>query len=230
MEMYSGISETASLMGDPTRLSILMSLADGRALTAGELAKIAKVTPQTASAHLTKLVQGSLITVETQGRHRYYSLASHEVAYAIEAVAVISPPLEVRSLSESSHKKALSFARTCYGHIAGELGVALTDAMLKLGYFRDFGKVYKVTEKGKQWLQKFGIDPLPEKINLNAVPHHIDWTVRRHHIAGPLALAITERLIDLGWIQRGSIRRSIRMTELGHSKILEEFGIDSTSL
>ncbi|MBM7646215.1 DNA-binding transcriptional ArsR family regulator [Scopulibacillus daqui] len=230
MEMYSGISDTASLIGDPTRLSILISLADGRALTASELAKMAKVTPQTASAHLSKLVQGSLITVETQGRHRYYSLASQEVAHAIEAVAAISPPLQVRSLRESSRKKALSFARTCYGHLAGKLGVALTNALLKHGYFRDLGEVYEVTGEGKQWLRQFGIDPLPKNIDFNAVPHHIDWTVRKHHIAGPLALAITERLFELGWIKRGSIQRSVQITEIGHTKMLETFGIDTDAL
>jgi DNA-binding transcriptional ArsR family regulator len=228
--MYSNISSTASLIGDPTRTTILTALTDGQALTAGELATLAGVTPQTASAHLTKLVEGSLISVEVQGRHRYYKLAGPEVAHVIEAIAIVSPPMKVRSLRQSSHKKALEFARTCYDHLAGKLGVAHTEALIKLGYLRDLGDVYQVTEKGKQWLREFGIHPLPKKVNLEAVPHHIDWTVRKHHLSGPLALSITQRLIDLGWIERGAIRRSIQVTNLGRSAICKEFGFDPTSL
>jgi len=230
MGMYSNISSTASLIGDPTRTSILVALADGRALPAGELATLAKVSPQTASAHLTKLVEGKLVTVETQGRYRYYRLANAEVADAIEAIATISPPLKIRSLRESSHKKALDFARTCYGHIAGKFGVALTQSLIELGYLHDLEGVYQVTDKGKRWLLDFSIESLPQKVNLNAIPQHIDWTVRKHHMAGPLALAITRRLLDLGWIEQGSIRRSIRITEKGRQKIFKEFGIDTNSL
>lgn len=230
MTIYSNISSTASLIGDPTRTTILTALTNGQALTAGELATLAKVTPQTASAHLTKLVEGSLVTVEVQGRHRYYKLAGPEVAHVIEAIAVLSPPVKVRSLRQSSHKKALEYARTCYDHLAGKLGVALTEALIELGYLRDLGEVYQVTDKGKQWLREFGIHPLPKKVNPEAVPHHIDWTVRKHHLAGPLALSITQRLIDLGWIERGAIHRSIQVTNLGRSAIRNEFIFDPTSL
>jgi DNA-binding transcriptional ArsR family regulator len=228
--MYSNISSIASLIGDPTRTIILTALIDGQALTAGELATIAKVTPQTASAHLTKLVEGSLISVEAQGRYRYYKLAGPEVAHVIEALAIVSPPVKVQSLRQSSHKRALEYARTCYDHLAGKLGVALTEALIELGYLRDLEEVYQVTDKGKQWLREFGIHPIPKKVNLEAVPHHIDWTVRKHHLAGPLSLLITQRLIDLGWIERGSIRRSIQVTNLGRSAILNEYKFDPTSL
>lgn len=228
MKMYSNISSTASLIGDSTRISILTALTDGRALTAGELASIAGVTPQAASSHLTKLLEGSLISVETQGRHRYYKLASPEVIQAIEAIAIISPPIKVRSLRQSSHKKALEYARTCYNHLAGRFGVALTQALIELDYLHDLGEVYEITNKGKEWMTTFGIDF--EKINLNAIPHHIDWTERKHHLAGPLAANMMDRLFELNWISKSSIRRSIQITQTGRENILQMFGFDPECL
>lgn len=230
MTMYSNISFTASLIGDPTRTTILTTLADGRALTAGELASLAGVSPQTASAHLAKLVDGKLIHVEVQGRHRYYKISGQEVADAIEAIALVSPPVKVRSLSQSSQKKALEYARTCYSHLAGKFGVALTEALIQLEYLLDLGEFYQVTDKGKEWLRAFGIHSFPKKVSLENVPHHIDWTERKHHLAGPLALAIMNRLLDLNWIENGSIRRSIQITKVGRSKIMDEFGFDPTTL
>ncbi|TCP29725.1 DNA-binding transcriptional ArsR family regulator [Scopulibacillus darangshiensis] len=231
MTMYSNISTTAALIGDATRTGILMALADGKALTAGELAHIASVSPQTASSHLNKLMEGGLIKVEVQGRHRYFKLSGPEVARAIEAIAIASPPLKVRSLRQSSEKKALEYARTCYGHLAGKLGVATTDALIACGYFRDIGDVYQLTDRGQEWLIDFGVQPfLPKKIDFNAIPQHLDWTERRHHIGGPLALAITRRLHDLGWIEDGPIRRSIKLTRVGRACMQDEFGIDTDQL
>jgi DNA-binding transcriptional ArsR family regulator len=230
MTLYSNISFTASLIGDPTRTAILTALTDGRALTAGELASLAGVSPQTASAHLAKLVDGELISVVVQGRHRYYKIAGPEVANAIEAIALVSPPVKVRSLRQSSHKKALEYARTCYNHLAGKFGVALTESLIELGYLLDLRGFYQVTDKGKQWLHECGIHPIPKKVDLENVQHHIDWTERKHHLAGPLALEIMNRLLDLKWIDKGPIRRSIQITEVGHSKIINEFGFDPTNL
>ena len=230
MTMYSNISSTAALIGEPTRITILTALTDGKALTAGELASLAGVSPQTASAHLTKLVEGKLISVEVQGRHRYYKITGPEVANAIEAIAIVSQPLKVRSLRQSSHKKALEYARTCYSHLAGKFGVALTEALIELEYLHDLGEFYQLTDKGKQWLSKFGINHLPKNVNFDNVPHHIDWTERKYHIAGPLALAIMNRLHDLNWIEKGAIRRSIQITEIGRSQIISEFGFDPTTL
>jgi DNA-binding transcriptional ArsR family regulator len=230
MTMYSNIASTATLIGDSTRMAILTALTDGKALTAGELAYVAKVTPQTASAHLGKLVEGALITVEVQGRHRYYKLTGPEVVDAIEAIAVISPPVEVRSLRQSSQKKALEYARTCYNHLAGKFGVALTEALLEMDYLRLGGKCYLATEKGKKWSDSFGIYIDPNKLNLEAIQHHLDWTERKHHLAGPLALAIMNRLHELNWIKNGSIPRSIQITDFGRRKIVDEFGFDPTIL
>lgn len=226
MKMYENISGTASLFADPTRASILMALADGRALPAGELATIAGVSPQTASAHLGKLAEGGLIAVERQGRHRYYRLAGPEVAEAIEAIAIVAPPVRVRSLRESSHKKALDHARTCYGHLAGKVSVAFADALVAKGYFEEVKAGYGITDKGRKWLEEFGVQTAGKKIDWNAIPYHIDWTVRKRHIAGPLAVAITNRLLEIGWIERGRIRRSLQITEKGRSGFRDDFGMN----
>lgn len=227
MKMYSHISSMAALIGDPTRTSILITLIDGRSLPAGELAKLAHVSPQTASAHLTKLVEGGLLTVENHGRHRYYRLAGPEIARALEAIGEVTPPsVKVQSLSESIRVNALQFARTCYGHLAGKVGVALTDGLLQKGILEDYKSSYVVTDLGHKWLSDFGVKPLQKKHHYENVPHHIDWTERRYHIGGPLALAITNRLLDLNWITHGRVRRSIQITESGKQKLPDEFGID----
>ena len=221
MNMYKNIASTAALIGDQTRTTILASLADGRALTAGELSRITKVSPQTASSHLTKLVDGGLLTVQTQGRHRYYRLSSSSVAEIIEAIAKIAPPAPIRSLRESEQAKKLRFARTCYKHLAGELGVAFTTALVQKGYFQEGEESYQLTPSGSQWLNEFGV----KTNHTEPIPRHIDWTERRHHIGGPIAVGITRRLIELEWIAEGEIRRSIVVTNLGCVQFEKEFQI-----
>lgn len=148
MTIYSNITTIASLIGDSTRTTILMALFDGKALPAGELARLANVSPQTASNHLVKLVEGGLVTVEAWSRHRYYRLASPDVAKVLEAIASIAPPAPVRSLRKSDQAKALRFARTCYDHIAGDLGVGLTRALVNKGYLEEVGEGYLLTATG----------------------------------------------------------------------------------
>lgn len=222
MNMYKNIASVAALIGDQTRTTILASLTDGRALTAGELSRIAKVSPQTASSHLTKLVDGGLLTVQIQGRHRYYRLSSSSVAEIIEAIAKIAPPAPIRSLRESEQAKNLRFARTCYKHLAGELGVAFTNALVERGYFEEGEESYLLTPSGKKWITEFGV----KTNHTEPIPRHIDWTERRHHIGGPIAVSITRRLAELGWIAEGEIRRSIVVTSLGRKQFEQEFHIN----
>jgi DNA-binding transcriptional ArsR family regulator len=226
MNMYKNIANIGALFGDPTRTTILASLVDGRSLTAGELAYIAKVSPQTASAHLTKLVEGGLIVLEPQGRHRYYRLASSKVADVMEEMASLTTPAPARSLRESDQAKALRFARTCYEHLAGELGVSITNALLKKEYIQEVDEKYQLTTLGKKWIIEFGV-----KIDgLNSlgcsIPRHIDWTERHHHMGGPVAVGVTRRLFELGWISRGDVRRSILITDAGRVQIQREFNLE----
>lgn len=223
--MYFNVSNIASLIGDSTRTAILMALLDGKALPAGELARLANVTPQTASNHLAKLMEGGLVTVEAWSRHRYYRLTSPDVAKVLEAIASIAPPAPVRSLRQSDQAKALHFARTCYDHIAGELGVGLSSALVNRRYLQEAGEGYLLTATGETWLREFGIEESKIHKARPMIPWHIDWTERVHHIAGPVAVAITNRLLELGWIARGKIHRSIVLTERGREAFRRELGI-----
>ncbi|MBB3070863.1 DNA-binding transcriptional ArsR family regulator [Paenibacillus baekrokdamisoli] len=226
MNMYKNIASVAALIGDPTRTTILSSLADGRALTAGELAYIAEVSPQTASAHLTKLVEGGLLVMQAQGRHHYYRLTSSKVAEVMEEIASLAPPAPTRSLRESDQAKALRFARTCYEHLAGELGVSITNALLKKGYIKESNEKYQLTNLGEQWLIAFGVKIDGLNRLASSIPRHIDWTERHHHIGGPIAVGITRRLLELGWVTRGPVRRSIVLTDAGRIHIQREFNFE----
>ena len=223
--IYSNVTHVASLIGDPTRTAILMALIDGKSLPAGELAKLANVSPQTASNHLSKLVDGGLIKVESWGRHRYFSLASADIAKAIEALAIITPPAPVRSLRQSNQAKALQFARTCYDHIAGEFGVKFSRSLVHKGYLEEADDGYILTRIGETWLREFGINEANIRKASSIIPWHIDWTERVHHIAGPIAVAITKHLLELSWITQGQIQRSIIVTEQGKREFQKQFNI-----
>jgi len=225
MDIYENIASVGGLIGDITRTTILASLADGRSLTAGELSRITKVSPQTASSHLSKLVDGGLLVMQAQGRHRYYRLSSSKVADIIEAIAAITPPAPVRSLRQSDEVKALRFARTCYEHLAGRVGVELTSVLVAKGYFEELTDTYRLTEEGSIWLKEFGITVEGLHRISGAIPRHIDWTERHHHLGGPIAVGITRRLIELAWIERGTIRRSIQVTETGLRHFQRDLGL-----
>lgn len=225
MTLYGNVTAIASLIGDATRTAILMALLDGQALPAGELAKLSRVSPQTASNHLGKLVAGGLITVESWGRHRYFRLASPEVAKALESISSLAPPAPVRSLRQSSEASALCNARTCYDHIAGRFGVAFTEALVDKGYLEERGDGYRITPIGEQWFTGFGIAVKVIQKYRSSIPWHVDWTERVHHMAGPVALAVTTRLLELAWIHKGPVRRSIVITTLGREKLKMELGL-----
>jgi DNA-binding transcriptional ArsR family regulator len=217
------ISVVAGLLADRARAAMLTSLLGGKPLSAGELARMAGVTPQTASAHLAKLLDGGLVTVIAQGRHRYYDLAGPEVAGVIEILKTISPPVEVRSLKQSRAARALADARTCYDHLAGRAGVALHGALLDNGLLdRDS---YRPTGVGERVLGELGLDlgTLARSRRRFAGPC-LDWTERRHHMNGVLAAALLDRLLDLGWFEQGAAPRALVMTERGRAGFGEVFG------
>ena len=235
------IAPAAALMADPTRAAILRALLPDRPLAAGELARLAGVSAATASFHLGKLLEGGMITVVRQGRHRYYRLAGHEVAAAIEALGLISPALPVRTLRQSREAAALAEARTCYDHLAGRAGVALLDGMIGSGLLqeRSSGRTgrgdtssrrFEVTGAGAMVLGSFGLNIAElRRSRRHFAGSCIDWTQRRGHLNGALAAAITTRLFELGWIERGSLgqrRRSVRVTQAGAEGLASTFGLD----
>ena len=230
------IASAAALIADSTRAAILRSLLPDRPLAAGELARLAGVSAATASFHLAKLLEGGMITVIRQGRHRYYRLAGHEVAAALEALGLISPGLPVRSLRQSREAAALAEARTCYDHLAGKAGVELLDGLLRRGLLEeksgrtDHGDTsslrFEVTGAGTKELGSFGLNLLQlRRSRRHFAGTCIDWTQRRRHLNGALAAAITSRLFELGWIERGQRRRSVRVTPAGIEGLASTFGV-----
>jgi DNA-binding transcriptional ArsR family regulator len=219
------VAAIASLMADQTRATLLLALSDGRALPAGELARLARVAPSTASSHLSKLVEGGLLEVEIWGKHRYFRVRSPMVVRAIEVLALIAPARPVRSLRQSRSAGAVRFARTCYDHLAGLLGVRFTRALICRGILLEAEDGYVVTEEGLSYLRDFGVKLSRSQDRSRFVPRHLDWSERRHHFAGPLAKATTGRLLELGWIVRTPVSRAVRLTGLGRAGLRERFGL-----
>jgi DNA-binding transcriptional ArsR family regulator len=218
------ISAPASLMGDGTRAAFLMALSQGQSLPASELARRAEVTPSTASIQLAKLVEGGLLTVERNGRYRYYGLADPSVAAAIESLAVIAPRRPASSLKQARVGSELQSARTCYDHLAGALGVALFDSLQRE---RLLTAELEPTAKGARRFAELAIDvdelaqrrrPLARRC--------LDWTERRHHLAGSLGAALAARCFDLGWIERRPSSRAVRLTTKGRDALRRELGIE----
>jgi DNA-binding transcriptional ArsR family regulator len=223
------IAPIAALLADPARAAMLGALLSGPPLAAGELSQVAGVSPATGSAHLARLLDGGMVTVTKQGRHRYYQLAGHEVATVLETLAEISPIKPVRSLRQSREAIALAHARTCYDHLAGRAGVELLDALLRSGILTGGGTGpaarYKVTEDGEESLDAFGVDVAEARRSRRRFAGAcLDWTQRRPHLNGALGAAITSRLRQLGWIEIGSSRRSIKVTEPGQAGLAAMFG------
>jgi DNA-binding transcriptional ArsR family regulator len=223
------IAPVAALMADPGRAAMLGAMLGGSALAAGELSQLAGISPATASAHLARLLGGGLVTVTRQGRHRYYRLAGHEVAAAIEAIAQISPVIPVRSLRQSRDAAALAQARTCYDHLAGRAGVALFDALIRAGILTGGSTgqavAYEVTADGADTLAEFGVDVAEVRRSRRGFAGAcLDWTQRRPHLNGALGAAVTGRLLELGWIERGPSRRAVRVTEPGRAGLAATFG------
>jgi DNA-binding transcriptional ArsR family regulator len=231
MSVEPNIAAVAMLIGDPTREAMLTALLTGQALPAGELAARAHVSPQTASAHLAKLVDGGLLVVATAGRHRYYRLSSRQVAQALEALAIIAAPPRIRSLRESEESKAMRFARTCYDHLAGALGVALNQALLDRGLLIQHDQAYTLTEQGTNWMEAWGVDlqQLRQGRRLFARPC-LDWSERRYHVGGALGAVIAATMFERGWIIRAARGRAVRLTEQGRAELRQELGLDSQSL
>lgn len=231
METQPDLSTIAALIGDQTRAAILSALLGGQALPASELAHRAHITPQTTSAHLTKLMEGGLIEVNQMGRHRYYRLKSAEVARALEALAVISPPPRLKSRHESQEMEALCFARTCYDHLAGKLGVAVTQAMLDQHLLTLNDQTYEVTEKGTKWLDRWNIDQNHLRKGRRAFARTcLDWSERRDHLAGALGAAVASKFFERGWLTRIPGGRSLQLTENGRLGLQQEFMIDMAGL
>lgn len=216
------IAAAAKLMADSSRAAVLIELTDGRALPPSELAEVAGVSRSTISEHLALLEKAGFLEVERGGRNRYFRLAGPEVAEAVEAMGALAPRREVRSLKQANRAGALGAARTCYGHLAGRLGVGLAEAMRERGLIEREAEVFLLTADGAAWLRGLGLERPPR-----AGKTCNDWSERRPHLAGKLGVALTKRLFELEWVERGELRRAVRVTERGSRELRTQLGLDT---
>lgn len=221
------IARIAALIGDHARAEVLTALMADRALTATELAGLAGVTKQTISAHLAKLRDAGLVTVESQGRHRYFRLAGHDVAQLLEAlmgVAFRAGAVRVRS---SPREPALRRARICYDHLAGERGVQAYEALLARGVFENDLPDLRLTDAGRRWFATFGIDAEAAEAQRRALCRPcLDWGERRHHLGGALGAALLQRLFALRWARQAKDSRVINFTPKGEQCFSALFSVD----
>ena len=220
------MAEIAALIGDPARAAMLTGLMDGRALTATELAATAGVTPQTASSHLSRLVDAGLLRVERQGRHRYHRLASPEVARMLEGIMQVASGLApARPVVVGPRDAALRAARTCYDHLAGRLGVAIADALVAGGQLDFDAEAGIVTDRGLALFRGLGIEADTGRRKRVLCRPCLDWSERRPHLAGVLGAALCAHCFDQGWIRRVSASRAVAVTPLGRRMLCETFGL-----
>jgi DNA-binding transcriptional ArsR family regulator len=220
------IARVARLLGDPTRAEMLSALIGERALTPTELADIAGVTKQTMSAHLSLLLSAGLIAVERQGRHRYFRLAGEDVAALLEGLMGVAFRTGSIRLLPGPRDPALRTARVCYDHLAGERGVMLYEALMRIRAFEAAGDGLRLSASGAAWFARLGIDTAAAaKQRRSFCRPCLDWSERRQHLAGALGAALLTRLFDLGWAKRCRGSRVVAFTPRGErsfSKLVEQ--------
>ncbi|MRG57133.1 helix-turn-helix domain-containing protein [Phyllobacterium sp. SYP-B3895] len=228
MSNNAKFAEIAALAGDPGRASMLNGLMDGRALTASELAQLAGITAQTASSRLTRMTEAGLLAVEKQGRHRYHRLASPAVAQMIESIMRIAAPgVAAKPVRTGPRDAALRAGRTCYDHLAGHLGVAITDALVDAGHLELGLDAGEVTESGRALLDHAGIDiaALTAARGRILCRPCLDWSERRPHLAGAIGAALCSHCFERGWIRRVDGTRAVTVTPNGQRQLRETFGV-----
>lgn len=229
----AALAALAALLADPTRAAFCSALLDGRAWTAGELARHARVAPSTASEHLSRLVAGGLLAEERQGRHRYVRLATPAVATLLEDLTSFAESggrgtAAPRTLGEATRLSAEARARTCYDHLAGRLGVAVADALLARGLVADEAGL-AVTERGRDWLAAQAIELPPRTGRRGGRPvvrSCLDWTERRSHLGGALGAALCRTALDRAWVERIGSGRALRVTPDGGRALRELLGVE----
>jgi len=222
------MSTVGRLIGEPARAAMLDALLSGQALRAGELAKAAGVRPPTASGHLHRLRTGGLVDVVQTGRYRYYRLAGPEVAEALEALSLLGAAgRPVRSLREARAAQAFTVARTCYDHLAGQVGVAVHDALVARAALVAGGDGYLLTGAGEDLFGRLGV-PVDDarRTRRRFARPCLDLTERRPHLAGALGAAVCARTLELGWlVRRPADGRALRLTDAGRQGLVDALGV-----
>jgi DNA-binding transcriptional ArsR family regulator len=245
------IARVAAMFADPSRARVLMALGDGRSLPASVLAAEAGISAQAASAHLNKLLAEGLLSMERSGRHRYYSLAGPSVSTALESLAALAPVRPVTSLRQGTRASRLRRARMCYDHLAGGLGVALTEALVRRGALLitdgrpDTARrpddalsapvacaPYRLGPSAEPTLRQLGVSLIELQQSRSRRPllrFCVDWTEQRHHLSGALGAAVAAAFLDSGWVTRRSGARDVTLTEQGSAALAARLDIDLTA-
>jgi DNA-binding transcriptional ArsR family regulator len=225
-EFENQFSEIAALLGDKSRAVMLWCLLDGRAYTASELAICANISAQSASNHLAKMINANLLSVEKQGRHRYYRYANAEVAQVIESMASLVTLNDTNKRLRKPAENDFTYARTCYDHLAGKFGVDLTTSLVQNNILRIDEKRYTLTSEGTAWFQSIGINPEVEKSSKRSFAHQcLDWSERKHHLAGLLGALLLDGLLKKDWIRRKQFSREIVITPNGKLQLSDSLGL-----
>ena len=226
MDALPGLSTVAALIAGPARARMLSILMDGTPMSATELALHARVTAQTASGHLAGLRGAGLVALEKRGRNRYYKLSGPAVAEAMEALQVLSADGAQPGYRAALHHEPLRIARTCYDHLAGVLGVAMTEAMVQRKYLEPRGRDFRVKPAGERFFQRLGVSVDDARAKHRQFARQcLDWSERRPHLAGSLGAAIAARCFELNWLRRMPGSRTVAVTAEGRAALRDAFSI-----
>ena len=218
--------DVATLIGEPARAKMLWNLLDGRAYTASELAMAADISGTSASNHLSKLLEADLLKVERQGRHRYFSFSKPEIAYVVESLASLSGNSSSKGIKGTA-ATGIRYCRSCYDHLAGHVGVKITEALEKRKAIRKHVNSYLVTNSG--WELLAGLDIYKNEMINNRRPltrQCLDWSERRPHIAGQLGAMLLNNMLEKSWFKRMRFSRELIITTKGRSEIQKLFGVE----
>lgn len=223
-EKFIGLS---ALICEPSRAKMLWNLLDGRAYTASELSLVGDISPTSTSNHLTKLLEAGLLKVETQGRHRYFSFSRPEVAYVVESLANLAKGNTNEKMKVPGETKGVKFCRTCYDHLAGFVGVRITEAFEDNGLIEKADKTYIVTKAGWTWFANFDIS---ENAMLNQrrpiTRQCLDWSERRPHLAGQLGALVLNRMLEKQWFKKVKFSRELVVTYKGQQELYSSLKIE----
>jgi len=226
MNVEEKFVELTGLICEPTRAKMLWNLLDGRAYTASELALVSEVSPTAASNHLTKLLEAELVKVEKQGRHRYFSFSKPEVAYVVESLASLASDKD-SAIKKIEIQQGIKYCRTCYDHLAGLVGVKVTEALEEKKIISTSDAHYAITRNGWTWLTDFGItnDVLANK-RRPVTRQCLDWSERRPHLAGQLGALLLDRMLEKKWFRRVKFSRELVVTAKGSQQIYDLLRIE----
>lgn len=226
-QLENDFSEIASLLGDKSRAVMLWNLLDGRAYTTTELATCANISLQSASNHLSKLLQKNILVVTKQGRHRYYKFSSPDVAKVIESMAsLLSLQKDYKKIKKPT-ASTFTYARTCYNHLAGEVGVKITKALITKKIITPIDQTYIVSSYGQEWFKEFGIDIKQIEKQKRSFAHPcLDWSERKHHLAGALGDVFLETMLQKDWFRKHKNTRELVVTSKGKQYLKKLLNID----